>query len=184
MNDSNMSAIFAPCFFRCPFQDMTTMLEAGEKERAFVLELFKGLDTTGVEKLGVQFATEARIKRDFLGKQRQGSFELQQQQQQQQEKQVKENELKENIHQRLEDSLALPATTMSNQQDKPPTPLQKRTWAAGKATKTIRKGITSHKKHDEIAKSDDEANSSPAPKPDIGDHQTCQRLDEYKKIAI
>jgi 5-methylcytosine-specific restriction endonuclease McrA len=46
MTIENISAIFAPCFFRSPFKEMDDILKAAENEKHFVVVLIKTLDTS------------------------------------------------------------------------------------------------------------------------------------------
>eukprot|EP00727_Mastigamoeba_balamuthi_P006174 m51a1_g2176 hypothetical protein (772) ;mRNA; r:81111-84047 len=45
MSVNNMAAVFAPCLLHCPYDDLAASLQAAEKERTFVMDLIKSLDT-------------------------------------------------------------------------------------------------------------------------------------------
>ena len=49
MNEANLATIFAPNILRCPSTDAIVMIQNAAKEKAFVKNLIKGLDTTEIE---------------------------------------------------------------------------------------------------------------------------------------
>ena len=46
MNSLNIAAVFAPCFFRCPYSDPFSILKAAGEEQAFIAKLLAELDTS------------------------------------------------------------------------------------------------------------------------------------------
>jgi len=59
MTVQNLSAIFAPCIFRCPYTDMTQILQSSEHEKNFFVQMLTSLDTSKAKKVTLKISPDS-----------------------------------------------------------------------------------------------------------------------------